>query len=74
MWARCLRAFSWICFVSSMPLTMVRQVCSSVSILMELPEQYHRMAIPELVKNNQKEDTQLWEALDYVRERANEVS
>ena len=32
------------------------------------------MAIPELVKNHQKEDTQLWEALDYVRERANEVS
>ena len=46
----------------------------SPDILMELPEQYHRMAIPELVKNHQKEDTQLWEALDYVRERANEVS
>lgn len=35
---RCFRAFSWICFVSSMPETMVCQVFSRVSVLMELPE------------------------------------
>lgn len=43
-------------------------------IFMELPEQYRNMAIPELVANHQKDDTQLWEALDYVREKANEIS
>lgn len=43
-------------------------------IFMELPEQYQNMAIPELVANHQKDDTQLWEALDYVREKANEIS
>ncbi len=43
-------------------------------IFMELPEQYRNMAIPELVANHQKDDTQLWEALGYVREKANEIS
>lgn len=43
-------------------------------IFMELPEQYRNMAIPELVANHQKDDTQLWEALDDVREKANEIS
>ena len=35
---RCLRAFSWICLVSSIPATIVLQVVSNVSTLIELPD------------------------------------